>query len=77
MPGRPLSEHVAVGDLIRDGPDYASHFRVLRAYPQQALACRSIRRPQRGSPTDITDPQSPQRAGQQPREDGGTYIDFT
>jgi hypothetical protein len=37
---------------------------------------RSIRHPRRGSPIDITDPASPQRAEQQLRE-GGTYFDFT
>jgi hypothetical protein len=37
---------------------------------------RSIRHPRRGSPIDITDPSSPQRAEQQLRE-AGTYFDFT
>ena len=72
----PEYQHVAVGDLICDGPDYASYFRVLRVDPQHALVYRSIRHPRRGSPIDITDPQSPPRAEQQLRE-AGTYIDFT
>ncbi len=72
----PQYQHVAVGDLICDGPDYASYFRVLRVDPRRALVYRSIRHPRRGSPIDITDPESPQRAEQQLRE-AGTYIDFT
>jgi hypothetical protein len=72
----PEYQHVAVGDLICDGPDYASYFRVLRVDPQRALVYRSIRHPRRGSPIDITDPQSPQRVEQQLRE-AGTYVDFT
>ncbi|HVB43070.1 MAG TPA: hypothetical protein VNF47_10250 [Streptosporangiaceae bacterium] len=76
--GRLLPEYqqVTVGDLICDGPDYASYFRVVRVDPQHALVCRSIRHPRRGSPIDITDPQAPQRAEQQLR-DAGTYFDFT
>ena len=72
----PEYQHVAVGDLICDGPDYASYFRVLRVDPQHAVVYRSIRHPRRGSPIDITDPQAPQRAEQQLR-DSGTYVDFT
>ena len=72
----PEFQHVAVGDLICDGPNYASYFRVLRVDPQHAVVYRSIRHPRRGSPIDITDPQSPQRVEQQLRE-AGTYIDFT
>jgi hypothetical protein len=72
----PQHQHVAVGDLICDGPNYASYFRVLRVDPQHALVYRSIRHPRHGSPIDITDPASPQRAEQQLR-DSGTYIDFT
>jgi len=72
----PEYQHVAVGDLICDGPDYASYFRVLRVDPGHAVVYRSIRHPRRGSPIDITDPASPQRAEQQLRQ-AGTYIDFT
>ncbi len=60
----PEYQHVAVGDLICDGPDYASYFRVLRVDPQHALVYRSIRHPRRGSPIDITDPASRVRLGQ-------------
>jgi hypothetical protein len=72
----PDYQHVAAGDLICDGPDYASFFRVLRVDPGHAVVYRSIRHPRRGSPIDITDPQAPQRAEQQLRE-ADTYFDFT
>jgi hypothetical protein len=48
----------------------------MRVDPGHAVVYRSIRHPRRGSPIDITDPQSPQRAEQQLRE-AGTYFDFT
>jgi hypothetical protein len=67
---------VAVGDLICDGPAYASYFRVEHVDPPHALVYRSIRHPRRGSPIDITDPASPQRIEQQLLE-SGTYVDFT
>jgi hypothetical protein len=72
----PQYQHVAVGDLICDGPDYASYFRVLRVEPPHALVYRSIRHPRRGSPIDIADPESPTRVEQQFLE-AGTYVDFT
>jgi hypothetical protein len=72
----PQYQHLGTGDLICDGPDYASYFRVMRVDPGHAVVYRSIRHPRRGSPIDITDPQSPQRVEQQLR-DGGTYFDFT
>jgi hypothetical protein len=62
--------------LICDGPDYASYFRVQRVDPYRALVYRSIRHPRRGSPIDITDPQSPRRVEQQ-LLDAGTYLDFS
>jgi hypothetical protein len=72
----PEYQHIAVGDLICDGPDYASYFRVQRVDPYKALVYRSIRHPRRGSPIDITDPESPRRVEQQ-LLDSGTYFDFT
>jgi hypothetical protein len=38
----PEYQHIAVGDLICDGPDYASYFRVQRVDPCKALVYRSI-----------------------------------
>lgn len=75
---RLLPEHqqVAVGDLICDGPDYASYFRVQLVDPPHALVYRSIRHPRRGSKIDITDPDSPSRVEQQLAE-AGNYLDFT
>jgi hypothetical protein len=71
----PEHQHVDVGDLICDRPNYAWYFRVQRVDPQRPLVYRSIRHPRRGSPIDITGPQSPQQAEQQ-LPDAGTYIDF-
>ena len=72
----PEYQRVAVGDLICDGPNYASYFRVEHVDPPRALVYRSIRHPRRGSPIDIDDPESPAKVEQQLLADG-TYIDFT
>ncbi|HEX6234447.1 MAG TPA: hypothetical protein VFZ63_15070 [Jiangellaceae bacterium] len=72
----PEHQHVVVGDLICDGPDYASYFRVEQVDPPHALVYRSIRHPRRGSKIDITDPDSPSRVERQLRE-SGNYLDFT
>jgi hypothetical protein len=72
----PDYQHVAAGQLIADGPGYASYFRVVHVDPPRALVYRSIRHPRRGSPIDITDPASPQRVEQQLIA-AGTYVDFT
>lgn len=72
----PEYQHVAVGDLICDGADYASFFRVQRVDPPNALVLRSIRHIRHGSPIDISDPASPRRVETQLRE-SGTYIDFS
>ena len=72
----PEYQDVAVGDLICDGPGYASYFRVQLVDPPRALVYRSIRHPRRGSKIDITDPESPGRVERELR-DSGTYVDFT
>lgn len=72
----PEFQHIAVGDLICDGRDYASFFRVQQVDPPRALVLRSIRHVRRGSPIDISDPASPERVERQLRE-SGRYIDFT
>ena len=69
----PEHQHVDAGDLICDRPNYAWYFRVQRVDPQRPLVYRSIRHPRRGSPIDITGPQSPQQAEQQLPE-AGTYT---
>jgi hypothetical protein len=72
----PEYQHVAVGDIICDGPNYASYFHVQHVDPLHALVYRSIRHLRRGSPIDINDPESPSRVEKQ-LLDSGTYIDFT
>ena len=72
----PEHQHIAIGDLTCDGPDYASYFRVQYVDPAHAVVYRSIRHPRRGSPIDIVDPESPARVERQLLE-AGTYIDFT
>jgi hypothetical protein len=72
----PQYQDVAAGDIICDGPNYASYFRVQRVDPLHALVYRSIRHPRRGSPIDINDPESPSKVEKQLR-DSGTYVDFT
>jgi hypothetical protein len=72
----PEYEQIAVGDLVCDGPDYASYFRVEHVDPPHALVYRSLRHPRRGSPIDFADPGSPARVEQQLLA-GGTYVDFT
>jgi len=71
----PEHQHVAVGDLICDRPNYAWYFRVQRVDPQRPLVYRSIRHPRRGSAIDITGPHSPRQAEQRLPE-AGAYIDF-
>lgn len=72
----PEHQHIAVGDLICDGPNYASYFHVARVDPKCALVLRSIRHPKRGSRIDIRDPEAPRRVEQQ-LLDTGTYVDFS
>jgi len=72
----PEYQHVAVGDIICDGPDYASYFSVQHVDPPHALVLRSIRHPRRGSPIDITDLESPHRVEQEIIS-AGTYVDFS
>jgi hypothetical protein len=69
-------QHVGVGDIICDGPNYASYFRVPHVDPPHAVVYRSIRHPRRGSPIDINDPESPSKIEKQ-LQDSGTYVDFT
>ena len=39
----PEYQHAAVGDIVCDGPNYASYFRVQHVDPPHALVYRSIR----------------------------------
>ena len=72
----PEYQQIQAGDLICDGPEYASYFRVERVDPPHALVYRSIRHPRSGSQIDIADPESPARVEKQLR-DSGKDIDFT
>jgi hypothetical protein len=72
----PEYQHVAVGDIVCDGPNYASYFRVQHVDPPHALVYRSIRHPRRGSPMDINDPGSPSKIEKQLLT-SGMYVDFT
>jgi hypothetical protein len=72
----PGFQQISVGDLICDGPGYASYLRVRLVDPPHALVYRSIRHPRRGSPIDIADPGSPERVERQ-LLDAGTYVDFS
>jgi hypothetical protein len=72
----PEYQHVAVGDIVCDGPNYASYFRVQHVDPPHALVYRSIRHPRHGSPIDINDPESPSKIEKQLLT-SGTYVDFT
>ena len=72
----PEYQQVAAGDIICDGPNYASYFRVQHVVPPHALVYRSIRHPRRGSPIDINDPESPSKIEKQLLT-SGTYVDFS
>jgi hypothetical protein len=72
----PEYQHVALGDIICDGPNYASYFRVQHVDPPHALVYHSIRHPRRGSPIDINDPESPSKTEKQ-LWDSGTNVDFS
>jgi proline iminopeptidase len=69
-------QHLAVGDIIPDGPDFAAYFRVREVREHEAIVYHSIRHPYRGQPVDPNDPTALQR-----RESeliaGGRYIDFS
>jgi proline iminopeptidase len=72
----PEFQALAVGDLIADGPDYRSYWRVLAVEPQQAIVYRSVRHPWRPHPFD---PRDPAAVGRVEGEliAGGVYVDCT
>jgi proline iminopeptidase len=77
-PERLLAEFqsLRVGDLIADGPDYRSYWRVLAVEPQRAIVYRSVRHPWRPHPFDPSDPAAVGRVEAQLIA-GGTYVDAT
>jgi hypothetical protein len=77
-PDRLLAEFqsLGVGDLIADGPDYRSYWRVLALEPQRAIVYRSVRHPWRPHPFDPSDPGAVGRV-EQALIAGGVYLDCT
>lgn len=69
-------QHLAAGDIVPDGPEYAAYFRVLDVRENEAIVYRSIRHPYRGQAVDPTNELELRR-----REEeliaGGLYLDFT
>jgi proline iminopeptidase len=72
----PEFQSLAVGDVIADGPEYRSYWRVLAVEPQQAIVYRSIRHPWRPHPFDPSDPAALHRVEEQLIA-GGVYLDCT
>jgi hypothetical protein len=72
----PEFQSLAVGDLIADGPDYRSYWRVLAVAPQRAIVYRSIRHLWRPHPFDPSDPAAVGRVEQELIA-GGVYLDCT
>jgi hypothetical protein len=72
----PEFQWLGVGDLIADGPDYRSYWRVLAVEPQRAIVYRSVRHPWRPHPFDPSDPGAVDRV-EQALLAGGVYLDCT
>ncbi|HEU4541719.1 MAG TPA: hypothetical protein VFR23_11395 [Jiangellaceae bacterium] len=72
----PEFQSLAVGDIIADGPEYRSYWRVLAVEPQQAIVYHSIRHPWRPHPFDPSDPTALGRVEEQLIA-GGVYLDCT
>jgi hypothetical protein len=72
----PQFQSLAVGDLIADGPEYRSYWRVLAMAPQRAIVYRSIRHPWRPHPFDPADPAAVGRVEAE-LVAGGVYLDCT
>ena len=72
----PEWQHLQVGDIVPDGPDFAAYSRVVAIRIHEAIVYHSIRHPYRGQPLDPADAEAVAR-----RESeliaGGTYIDFS
>jgi uncharacterized protein YndB with AHSA1/START domain len=69
-------QSLGVGDVIADGPDYRSYWRVLAVEPQRAIVYRSVRHPWRPHPFDPRDPGAVGRVEAQ-LIGGGVYLDCT
>lgn len=69
-------QHLAVGDIVADGPQHAAYFHVREILPGRAIVYHSIRHPYRGHPIDVT------RDGAVDEIEewlvrSGTYLDFS
>jgi len=73
---RPEYQHVEVGDLIPDGPNYEAYFRVAEVNPEKSIVYRSIRHPYRGHPVDPSDLSEVGDLESQLVDDG-VFLDFT
>jgi hypothetical protein len=72
----PQFQSIGVGDIIADGPEYRSYWKVLDVQPQQAIVYHSVRHPWRPHPFDPSDPGALQRVQEQLIA-GGVYVDCT
>lgn len=70
----PQYVHLAVGDVIADGPEYLAYWRVRVVEPERALVYWTRRHPWRGAPVDPAEPGALER---REREllDGGIYAE--
>lgn len=51
----PEFQHIAVDDIVADGPDFMAYWRVVIVDPRRALVYWTRRHPWRGAPVDPTD----------------------
>lgn len=72
----PEWQHLQVGDLVPDGPDFAAYFHVKRLDPDRCVVYRSLRHPFRGHPVDPGDPAAIERLERR-LVDQGCYLDFS
>lgn len=72
----PEFQHLMVGDVIADGPEYAAYFRVLEVITGEAIVYHSIRHPWRGHPVDPEDAEA-LRDLESRLVAGGVYLEFT
>jgi hypothetical protein len=72
----PELQSLEIGDVIADGPDYRSYWRVLALAPQRAIVYHSVRHPWRPHPFDPSDPEAVGRVEAQLIA-GGVYLDCT
>jgi hypothetical protein len=70
----PQYAHIAVGDVIADGPQYLAYWRVEVVEPERALVFWTRRHPWRGAPVD---PRDPSTLVEREREllEGGIYAE--